>query len=174
MNVCLLFVDLKYWKKCDNLTFINQEWLFYVQESQKEITLGLFVLWGIPCASFQWFARSKHLRLSAKSFFYVWPSPLWIKLWGCKLIYQSFKYFSISRGTCVSTFSFMVVLQNKFWFAMRHAIMPNMFRSIEHDSVKDCPSLYVFSCFQKTRRDKNQIFRTQITGRPWMALSLVL
>ena len=106
MNVCLLFVDLKYWKKCDNLTFINQEWLFYVQESQKEITLGqfiwsLFVLWGIPCASFQWFARSKHLRLSAKSFFYVWPSPLWIKLWGCKLIYQSFKYFSIEERVLV-------------------------------------------------------------------------
>ena len=112
MNLCLLFVDLKYWKKCDNLTFINQEWLFYVQESQKEITLGqfiwsLFVLWGIPCASFQWFARSKHLRLSAKSFFYVWPSPLWIKLWGCKLIYQSLKYFSIEERGLVHSVSWL-------------------------------------------------------------------
>ena len=110
MNVCLLFVDLKYWKKCDNLTFINQEWLFYVQESQKEITLGqfiwsLFVLWGIPCSSFQWFARSKHLRLSAKS--YVWPCPLWIKLWGCKLIYQSFKYFSIEERVLVHSVSWL-------------------------------------------------------------------
>ena len=35
----------------------------------------------------------------ARSSSMVWPSPLWIKLWGCKLIDLSFKYFTVESHT---------------------------------------------------------------------------